>query len=161
MAGAVPCLLHRQNPAQASAHARLHPPAHRCAASCLTSTAFKSHSVRRNSGFLQVAVLKAPPRPLRSTAVFPGGASNTALGLLARASIRDVDDGHPNGINLRKRKSVLDICSSHPYLWCDSAKRRMKWLLASHPRGLLLADFPNNFRSVFRVSGCPPRGHCC
>jgi hypothetical protein len=73
------------------------------------------------------------------------------------ASIRDVDDGHPNGVNLRKRKSVVDICSSHPYLWSDSAKRRMKCFLASHPRGLLLADFPNNFRSVFRASGCPPR----
>ena len=46
--------------------------------------------------------------------------------LLALVSIRDVDDGHPNGINLRKRKSVVDIYSSHPYLWCDSAKRRMK-----------------------------------
>jgi hypothetical protein len=27
--------------------------------------------------------------------------------------------------------------------------------------GLLLADFPNSFRSVFRPSGCPPRGRCC
>jgi hypothetical protein len=81
--------------------------------------------------------------------------------LLALVSIRDVDDGHPNGINLRKRKSVVDIYGSHPYLWCDSAKRRMKCFLASHPRGLLLADFPNNFGSVFRASGCPPRGNCC
>ena len=31
-----------------------------CAASCLTATAFKPHSLRRTSGFLQVAVLKAP-----------------------------------------------------------------------------------------------------
>jgi hypothetical protein len=26
--------------------------------------------------------------------------------------------------------------------------------------GLLLADIPNNFGSVFRATGCPPRGHC-
>jgi hypothetical protein len=62
-----------KNPTQPSAHARLHPPAHRCAASCLTSTTFKSHSLRRTSGFLQVAVLKAPPHPLRSSRGFPWG----------------------------------------------------------------------------------------
>ena len=28
----------------------------------------------------------------------------------------------------------------------------MKYFLASHPRGLPLADFPNSFRSVFRAS---------
>src|SRR5258708_25942674 len=104
MAGAVPCLLHRQNPAQASAHARLHPPAHRCAASCLTSTAFKSHSVRRTTGFLQVAVLKAPPHPLRSTrAVFSGGASNTALRHsgtnLNLSSASDLAIFHSSGLN--------------------------------------------------------------
>ena len=73
----------RTKPNPPSSHALLHPQAPSCAASCLTSTAFNSHSVRRTSDFLQVAVLKAPPHLLRSTrAGFPGGASNTALGLL-------------------------------------------------------------------------------
>lgn len=55
---------------------------------------------------------------------------------------------------------MVDICRSHPYRWCDSAKRRMKCFVASDPRGLLLAVFPNNFRGVFRASGCAVRGHC-
>ena len=79
----VPCPLHPQNLTRPSVHALLHPQVRTCAVSCLTSTAFKSHSVRRTSAFLQVAVLKAPPHHLPSThAVFPGGASNTALRLL-------------------------------------------------------------------------------
>lgn len=36
----------------------------------------------------------------------------------------------------------------------------MKCFLASHPRRLLLADFPNNFRSVFSASSSLPRGGC-
>jgi hypothetical protein len=36
---------------------------------------------------------------------------------------------------------------------------RIKCFLAFHPRGLLFADFPNNFRSVFGAIACPPRGN--
>jgi len=74
---------------------------------------------------------------------------------------RNVDDGVQSGINLRNRKSVVDNPSSDPYLWYASANRRIERFLGSHPRGLLLADFPNNFRKVFRLSGCAPPGRWC
>jgi len=117
---------------------------------CLLVSVWEKISCARSGLLTHVTDLTVPKRSSGrcrgwTSAEWGSSGRSPRSRLLARASIRDVDDGHPNGINLRKRKSVLDICSSHPYLWCDSAKRRMKWLLASHPRGLLLADFPNNF----------------
>ena len=58
---AVPHALPAQNPIQSLIDPPLYTPAPACHTSYLTSTPFKSHSVRRTSGFLQVAVSKAPP----------------------------------------------------------------------------------------------------
>ena len=58
-----------------------------------------------------------------------------------------------NGINLRNRNPLLTFPALIHNLWYASAKRRMECCLASHPRGLLLADFPNNFGSVSSASG--------
>jgi hypothetical protein len=42
---------------------------------------------------------------------------------------------------IRGQQVAIDIVISDAYLYLDSAKRRMKLFQASHPRGLLIADF--------------------
>jgi hypothetical protein len=54
----------------------------------LTATLFKSHSVPRARGFLQVAVSKAHPIHQNSAAFSCSGASDTALRLIARLPLR-------------------------------------------------------------------------